>query len=273
MQPDRSLLVVLTALAAEAKAIKSTAGADVAGRHTQLKHGPHEYRAARRALHIRTVQCGMGRDRVFHGAALADAWGVGSIGISGGLAPGMPRGAIVLAERIVESVAGKNTKYHKYLPDEQLLDKLETALRLSGITYRRGAILCSAKPLLTASEKAAAHGTTGAIAVDMESGGAAAAAAAQSLPFFSVRVICDPAERSLDGRLLKGVDPEGNGRPLRMLVTVLKNPWLIVGAVRVARDFSVAMASLRRTWPIIQAPLDDFYRNRLTSVPDHAEQA
>jgi adenosylhomocysteine nucleosidase len=273
MQPDRSLLVVLTALAAEAKAIKSTAGADVAGRHTQLGHGPHEYRAARRALHIRTVQCGMGRDRVFHGAALADAWGVGSIGISGGLAPGLPRGAIVLAERIVESVAGKNTKYHNYLPDEQLLDKLETALRLSGIIYRRGAILCSAKPLLTASEKAAAHGTTGAIAVDMESGGAAAAAAAQSLPFFSVRVICDPAERSLDGRLLKGVDPEGNGRPLRMLITVLKNPWLIVGAVRVARDFSVAMASLKRTWPLIQAPLADFYRKRLTTVPDHAEQA
>ena len=234
-------LIILTALAAEAKTLI-------------LKQQTFENSTTS------VIQCGIGRDTLLGVAApqLKDSAIVGNIGVSGGLAPELSPGTVILGDRII--TGGKhNTSYQdSYIPNAQLLDLLESILQQKGLPYRRSALLCSNQPIDNIENKSAAYLKTGALAVDMESAGAAEAARQAALPFFCIRIICDPAERKLEKELLAGVDSRGNSRPMRLINPLIRRPWLFAPLLIMARDFSLALAGMGRVWNVVQKPLADF---------------
>jgi hypothetical protein len=95
-------------------------------------------------------------------------------------------------------------------------------------------------------EKIQLHKETGATAVDMESHIAAAYAASVGLPFAAVRVINDPASRSLPALALNALKPNGDICPRKVLRGVARKPSVIPSLMRTAHDFNRAIATLRR---------------------------
>ncbi len=244
-------VIILTALAAEAKALagrkKNTPKGD------RLGTGRQDCLADEASI----IKCGVGRDKMLAVAApqLEKNAIVGNIGVSGGLAPELVPGTVILGDRIITAENYNTTYQDSYIPDSRLLEILELVLREYGLSYRRGPLLCTPQPLGQIAAKAAAYKETGALAVDMESAGAAEAARQARSPFFCIRVICDPAERKLERQLLAGVDDHGNNRPRRLLVPLLRRPLLVIPLLRMARDFSLALAGMKLVWTVTQGPL------------------
>jgi adenosylhomocysteine nucleosidase len=226
--------VILTALAAEKKALTGT---------------PDGRNAAR------ILQCGPGcATMAAQGPLPPGSTAVGSIGVSGGLVPGAEPGTIVLGEEIRnrDPLPGLAARYDC---DPELVELLQSALEADNIPLLRGTLLCVEAPLVSDVEKAEAYRATGALAVDMESAGAAEVAARAGLPFFCLRVICDPAQRSLAPELFVGVDARGNSRPGRVAAMLLRRPWLLPQLITMARDFSGACRGLARAWESVRGPL------------------
>ncbi len=250
-------LTILTALAAEAETL--------AGRKKKNQKEniliPDTHVPGGKSTVI--IQCGIGRDRLLNTALplLADTSVVGNIGISGGLAPDLASGTVILAEQIITR-AQQQTGYQAiYAPDGQLLDILESTLKEHTIPYRRGSLLCTPHPLEHPADKAAAYLETGALAVDMESTGAAEAARQKGLPFCCIRVICDPASRRVEKKLFDGVDNQGNNRPSQLIRPLIRQPWLIASLVSMARDFNRGLIGMRQVWSVVHKPLLDFADN------------
>lgn len=247
-------LTILTALAAEAETL--------AGRKKQKKEensfvlGQHTSRSGTTAI----IQCGIGRDRLLRFAVsqLKNTSVVGNIGVSGGLAPDLTPGTVILGDRILTRVHHHTGYQAIYTPSPQLLDTLESTLRENAFPYRRGSLLCASQPIESTENKAAAYLKTGALAVDMESAGAAEAARQAVLPFFCIRVVCDPASRRLEKKLFSGVDKEGNNQPMQLLKPLIREPWLLAQLFIMARDFSQGLAGMRRVWNVARTPLVNF---------------
>jgi adenosylhomocysteine nucleosidase len=159
-----------------------------------------------------------------------------SFGIAGGLAPDLPPGALVLAEAVLDA-SGRRwttaTAWRLSLQDETGADA-------------SGPLLASETAIRTAAEKSELQARTGAIAVDMESGGVARAAEAAGVPFLVVRVVADPASRRLPPSALAGLGPDGRQRPRAVLAALTRRPWDIVELIRLGRDSSTALRRLRR---------------------------
>ena len=213
------------------------------------------------------IQCGIGRDTLLGAAApqVKDSSIVGNIGVSGALAPDLAPGTVILGDRILTDEKNNTTYQDSYVPNAQLLDILELVLRKNGIPYRRGTLLCTKQPLDSKEKKATAYLKTGALAVDMESAGAAEAARQAALSFFCIRIICDPAGRKVEKDLLAGVDSRGNSRPMRLINPLIRRPWLLAPLLIMARDFTLALAGIRRVWNVVQKPLADFADSNSTT--------
>ncbi len=222
-------------------------------------------RRQRPADSVRVLQCGIGCRAVLAASRphVAGASLVGSIGVSGALAPQLETGTVILAEAICNRAPGLEPAY---ACSQDLVHLLEQAMEQAAIPCRRGTLLCTDAPLLTPADKLAAHRQTGALAVDMESAAAAHAARAAGRPFFCLRVICDPAERLLAPELLCGVDRQGNSRPLRVLAALARRPRLLAPLLAMARDFARARRQMEQAWQAACTPL---VRGSL-SGPGHA---
>jgi adenosylhomocysteine nucleosidase len=244
-------LTLLTALAAEAETLakhkknKKEDNAIFPGQHT-----PDNGTTV-------IIQCGIGRDAMLRRAApwLKNSTIVGNIGVSGGLAPDLKPGTVILGDRVLTGGNQQGQYKAVYSPNVQLLNILEKTLKQSGQPYKLGSLLCTPRPIASPDAKAAAYRETGALAVDMESAGAAEAARQAALPFFCIRVICDPADRRVEKKLFIGVDSQGNNRPLRLINPLIRQPWLLAQLLRMAWDFNQACASMRRVWDVVQQPL------------------
>jgi len=219
----------------------------------------------------RIIQCGIGRDAVVRVGASRVHTGtiIGTIGVSGGLAPDLIPGTVIVGEQIVTHGDRESSSLYRasYAANRKLVDFLEATLRDNMISCRRGTLLCAHDPIALPEDKAEAFVKTGALAVDLESAGAAEVAERAGLPFFALRVICDPAERRLAGALFAGVDSRGNNRPARLVKPLLRRPWLLVSLCRMARDFSAALASMKKAWRVVQQPLLEQARSQV-SGPD-----
>jgi adenosylhomocysteine nucleosidase len=247
-------LIILTALAAEAEALIGRKKYRHEGNMVVFRqHVPENSTAS-------VIQCGIGRDTLLGTAArqLKKPAIVGNIGVSGGLAPDLAPGTVILGDRILTSEKNDTTYQDIYIPDGPLLDFLESVLRKNGLPYRRGSLLCTQQPLDSIADKAAAYQKTGALAVDMESAGAAEAARQALSPFFCIRIICDPAGRKVAKKLLAGVDSRGNSRPMRLINPLVRHPWLFIPLMKMAGDFTLALAGMKRVWKVVQKPLVDY---------------
>ncbi len=155
-----------------------------------------------------------------------------SFGLAGGLAPGVARGALLAAEAVVAEGG-------IFLPDPAWT--AEIVARTGALP----AVLAGSEALAPdAAAKRALHAATRALAVDMESGVMARAAARHGLPFAVLRAVADRAEESIPRAA--ALTPEGRPDLPRVLLGLLRRPWELPALIRLGRASAAAHAVLRQ---------------------------
>ena len=101
-------------------------------------------------------------------------------------------------------------------------------------------------PICDPRDKRALHVNTGAIAVDMESHVVAAVGAAHGLPVAAMRVVTDPAERTLPASAVAAMRPNGTTNIGAMIRAMLMRPREIPALFQTAFDALAARATLVR---------------------------
>ena len=165
------------------------------------------------------------------------ARGLLSFGVAGGLDPTLRPGTIIVPD-VVLSLDG-------HWPTEPRL--------AAGLGRIGGALFSGGEVLATSAAKRALFERTGAAAVDLESAAVAEAAARHALPFAALRVICDPASRSLPLAALSALDGQGRIGAGRVLSALLARPRelplllaLAADAARARRALNQRVAAIRR---------------------------
>lgn len=189
---------------------------------------------------FRVAQAGGRPERALALARELAAHGVGalwSFGIAGGLAPDAPPGTLVVADQVI----GGDGRV--FACDPALTAGVEGA--------RRGIVLSARHVVASPDEKARLYRATGALSVDLESGGVAAAAEELGLPFAVVRAVADPAERALPPAALLGLDERGRVRLGAVLASLCRRPGQLPALIRVAQDTRAGLAALAGAVPAV----------------------
>lgn len=192
----------------------------------------------------------------------AGARAVISVGVSGGLDPSLKPGDLIIGDKVVTEDGSVFTA------DNNLLRSLNPALsresgnpgmsanmdpRFRGDDRREReaaatiASIVGADDIIdSAEQKAALFQKYGAVAVDMESHGAARAAAEAGVPFLAIRAIADPADRALPKAALGAVAPDGSTRVLKTLGAALRDPKQFPDLMKLGAESAAATKTLRR---------------------------
>ncbi len=170
-------------------------------------------------------------------AARAGARGIVSFGVAGGLCPSLKPGDVVVASSVV-------TAKRSYETDERWSQSLRKALPHPASA---GAVFAAEAAVMTVLEKEALLNGTGAIAVDVESGVAAEVAERYGLPLAVLRVVLDPAGRSLPLSAAVGVRDNGSTDPAAVLRSLVRRPGDLPELIRLAGDARRANQSLFRS--------------------------
>ncbi|MGH7095661.1 MAG: hypothetical protein ACREFB_19290, partial [Stellaceae bacterium] len=158
-----------------------------------------------------------------------------SFGIAGGLSPDLRPGDIILSDEVIEDD-------RRWIGDAALSPRLaELARRIGAI---EGPVLGARRIVATGTAKAHAWRETGALAVDMESGVVARAAAAAGIPFVVLRTVADPAERVLPPAALLPLGADGRPAIPRIVASVLRQPSQLRGLLGLAQEARRALAAL-----------------------------
>jgi hopanoid-associated phosphorylase len=181
--------------------------------------------------------------RALDAALERGAAGVISFGTAGGLGPDLEPGTIVIAEAV-------DGPFGRIACDADWSARMAAALMASPLAAqtRRGVEAAVAAP-----DKAALHQSNGALAVDMESHLAAAAAAARGLPFAVCRAVVDPAWRSLPKAAMAGLRDDGSTAVLPILRELARDPLQLGGLLRVAADAGAARKALTAARRVLTA--------------------
>jgi adenosylhomocysteine nucleosidase len=107
-------------------------------------------------------------------------------------------------------------------------------------------ILGADAPVVDVKGKAELFTATGAVAVDMESAIVARIAQCHNVPFAILRVIADPAGRSLPSSALNAVGPDGEFDVAGLLARLIANPGQLFALARLAADARRAFSVLKR---------------------------
>ena len=162
-----------------------------------------------------------------------------SFGVAGGLDPALRPGTVVIADAIV-------TADSRHMPtDATWRDAVLRALDGSG-PLATGTIYGSDAPLLDVEAKKGAFDKTGAIAVDMESHGAARAAALKGMPFLAIRAVADGASQTIPPWVMDAILPDGGLAPEKIARALLPRPWMVWGLIGLARANGRALGALGR---------------------------
>jgi len=199
------------------------------------------------------VLCGTAQRYIdkLESAVEAGGSGIISIGIAGGLAPGLDPGDWVIASGVVADGVRIPTDSRW---SQRLLQALPGAVYadISGVDA----------PVVAQADKRALHESAGTVAVDMESHIAAKIAARHGVPFAACRVIIDPAERTLPPAALVGMRADGRPDVFAVIRSLCQQPRQVFALLRVVADARAARSALFSG------------RRRLgghLSVPGHAE--
>jgi adenosylhomocysteine nucleosidase len=152
-----------------------------------------------------------------------------SLGLAGGLDPVLRPGTVIVPSAVIDG-------------EEQYPTDPRLARLLGGATPH--VLLAMETIVASTTEKQRLHDTTGAAAIDLESGAVARAAAAHGIPFAALRVTCDPAQRSLPPAALAALDSQGAIALRRVLASVLGQPSQIPALLALARESAAARRSL-----------------------------
>ena len=173
-------------------------------------------------------QIAVGRDAV---AGLLDQGveALVSLGLAGGLAPGLRPGALIVPSEVIVGS-------ERCATDPALS-------RLLGTTTAH-ALFGGDTVVATTADKQRLFEATGAVAVDLETGVVARAAAGRGIPFAVLRAICDPAERALPPAALTALDARGVIGTWRVLASVAAHPGQLTALLALAADAAAARRSL-----------------------------
>ena len=161
--------------------------------------------------------------------------GVISFGVAGGLAANLRTGDWVVASAVLDA-------HVPHATDAAWSSSLIATI--PGATY--APILGVDAPVAEPAMKRQLHITTGACAVDMESHVVVRFAAAHGLAFAAVRVIIDPAERTIPPAALLGMRSDGSANAWAVLRDLAVRPSQFMSLVRIAVDSFAARAELLR---------------------------
>ena len=192
-------------------------------------------------------------------ALIGGARGVISFGIAGGLATDLLPGSVIIAE-------GVQAGDVRYPADDVWLARLSECLPQA----RRGDVAGVDRAVADRADKAALHRRGGALAVDMESHVAARLALLHRVGFAALRVVADPAHRTLPLAATVGLRPDGRLDVPAVLGALLRHPGDLPGLIRTAMDAGAAFAVLkaaRRRLPGALA-FDGARRPRQDAAPD-----
>jgi adenosylhomocysteine nucleosidase len=158
-----------------------------------------------------------------------------SFGVAGGLTPDLTPGDCVVASAIIDYPTLRPTDP---LWSGKLLQMIPDA--------RHGPIVGVNSGVCDPADKHKLHAATGAMAVDMESHLVARLAASHGLSFTSVRVVIDPADRTVPPAALLAMAPGGGTDVSSLLWEILARPSQLAGLMRIAADAYAARAALVR---------------------------
>jgi len=164
--------------------------------------------------------------------------GVISFGVAGGLDPSLKSGDVVVATEVLSGDT-------RFLAGLALNEEMIASAALRRRRVVRGGLAGVEQVIAATASKAALHSETGAAAVDMESHIAAAYAASAGIPFAALRVISDPATRSLPALAKSAIKPNGDIDLRKILRGVARNPRTLRALVSTGIDFNRALRSLR----------------------------
>ena len=163
-----------------------------------------------------------------------------SLGICGGLEPGMRIGATIIASEVIGSG-------ERYGADRRWAEALTMRLPRA----QMGVIAGSDTVVCEPAQKAALHRDTGAVAVDTESHIAARMAAAYHLPFAALRIVSDAAEDRLPPAVLRALDADGKVQFGPVFRAVARNPAQIPSLLRTGRNSDRALKQLLRCFDLL----------------------
>lgn len=155
-----------------------------------------------------------------------------SFGLAAGLDPDLRPGAVLVPR-------------HVRLPDGRLLAAAPRLLAWLGDGRPDRVstdLLHSDDIVATAGRKGALFRSTGCAGLDMESGFVAEGAERAGLPFAVLRVVCDPAGRSLPPAAVLALQPDGGIGLGGILLSVLRRPVQIPALIALGRDAAQARA-------------------------------
>ncbi len=189
-----------------------------------------EARIARRLGMVGIGAVGIGADSA-ETLAADGAPALISFGIAGGLDPALPPGALVVPGAVVT------------LDGERFAAAPALIAALGGATAKT--LLGSPAIVGESTEKARIFATTGAAAVDMESGAVARAAARHGIPFAVLRVIGDPAGRDLPPAAKAAFVPGGGIAVFALIASLAAAPAQIPALFALARETRRALQGLQ----------------------------
>jgi hopanoid-associated phosphorylase len=161
--------------------------------------------------------------------------GLLSFGLAGGLDPNLEPGAVIVADAVVGP-------QDRRLPTDvswraALADKLHAHV---------GPLLSMPTAIVEPEAKEALRGSSGALAVDMESLAIALVASEANLPFAAIRAVADPATARVPAWVMAGVRSDGSVHTLKIARELVKRPGDLPTLLRLAGYSRVAHQSLSR---------------------------
>ncbi len=179
------------------------------------------------------------RDEIEEGAV-----GVISFGIAGALDPQLAPGAAIVAR----TVASERMRWNADAAWSHAIQRgVDGAIR--------GDVAGSDEVILDADTKAMLGAARNALAVDMESHVVARVANECGIPFAVLRVVSDPARRSLPRSAALAMRGDGSVDLPRVMQSVLRHPAELVLLARAGLDARRALRALRRGRALLGAGL------------------
>ena len=159
-----------------------------------------------------------------------------SFGIAGGLEPCLRPGTTIVGRSVDDGTGRTST-------DPDWRRRLSAALPHAVV----GDLVGVDGPVCGVAAKSDWHRRTGAAAVDMESHIAARLAARYDVPFAALRIVADPADRTVPRAAAVGMRADGSTDVGAVLKALARQPAELPGLIRTALDARAAFASLRRS--------------------------
>lgn len=234
-------IAVITALAWESAAVRAVL-------HQVRRDGEGVWRGSTEKQDVLVITGGIGPRRTqqtLERFTNVPFTAVLSVGCAGALIPGLTTGQLILAPDVCMWSAKTEATLDRFPADDRLLSYVRAAASQAAVPTAEGSLFTSTSILFTPEDKAQQGRVTGAIAVEMESAVHAAFAAAQGLPFLTLRVILDPVGMALP--VMKGLmDPGGNMRALKAVSYVATHPQHLPVLLALKRSRTTAAQALTR---------------------------